>query len=88
MDDHDKELSFEQNLEVLQAQINYLSDRIKNGRIKDVKKEELKIKWIRTLGYLCKTYVEVQSANKIESLEDEFKILRENLESNKNKKIK
>jgi len=35
-----------QNLMILQDQINYLSDRIKNGKIKNVQNEEIKIKWI------------------------------------------
>jgi len=49
MNDYDY---YNQNLEILQEQINHLSDKIKNGRIKDVKKEELRIKQIRTLAYL------------------------------------
>jgi len=40
--------------EILENEIQTLSKKIRNDRIKDPKKEELRIKMIRTLAYLSK----------------------------------
>ena len=42
--------------EILEKEIHNLSEKIRTGRIKDPKKEEVRIKMIRTLAYLSKTY--------------------------------
>ena len=45
MDDEDKEiLGIEGVKEILENEIQNLSEKIKNGRIKDPKKEEVRIK--------------------------------------------
>jgi len=41
-------------LKILEEQINSLSEKIKSGRIKNPKNEEIKIKMFRTLVYLSK----------------------------------
>ncbi len=64
-------------LKIIEEQINSLSEKIKSGRIKDPKNEEIKIKMIRTLGYLSKTYIELIQAQKLEELEEELEKIKE-----------
>lgn len=80
MSDNNEDFTFNKNLEILQDQIAFISDRIKNGRIKDVKNEEIKIKWIRTLAYICKTHANIRQVEKLDELEGEVKKLKERLE--------
>lgn len=75
-------------LKILEEQINSLSEKIKSGRIKDPKNEEIKIKMIRTLGYLSKTYIEMREATQIEELEDEIAEIKEFIKMRKWIKIK
>lgn len=77
------EMNIEMILEVLNDMILKLDTKIKSGRIKDVKKEELRLKFIRTQGYLCKTYTEILSASKVEELEKEVEQIRSELEKYK-----
>ena len=72
-----EELGISGALKILEEQINSLSEKIKSGRIKDPKNEEIKIKMIRTLGYLSKTYIEMREATQIEELADEIAEIRE-----------
>ena len=60
-------------------EIQNLSEKIRTGRIKDPKKEEIRIKMIRTLAYLSKTYAGVKQAQKVEELEKQFEILKKSL---------
>ena len=80
MSDNNEDFTFNKNLEILQDQIAFISDRIKNGWIKDVKNEEIKIKWIRTLGYICKTHANIREVQKLDELEEEVKKLKERLD--------
>ena len=80
MSDNNEDFTFNKNLEILQDQIAFISDRIKNGRIKDVKNEEIKIKWIRTLGYICKTHAIIREVQKLDELGEEVKKLKERLD--------
>ncbi|MGF7118652.1 hypothetical protein [Methanobacterium oryzae] len=66
-------------LKVIEEQINSLSEKIKTGRIKDPKHEEIRIKMIRTLGYLSKTYIELLEAEKLEELEEEINKIKETI---------
>ena len=61
--------------EILEKEIQSLSEKIRTGRIKDEKKEELRIKMIRTLAYLSKTYAGIKQAQKVEELEKKIEIL-------------
>ncbi|MBZ2167129.1 hypothetical protein [Methanobacterium spitsbergense] len=61
--------------EILEKEIQNLSEKIRNGRIKDPKKEEVRIKMIRTLAYLSKTYARIKEAQKVEELEKKIEIL-------------
>lgn len=65
--------------EILENEIQTLSKKIKSGRIKDEKKEELRIKMIRTLAYLSKTYAAIKQAQKVEELEKKLEILEKKL---------
>ena len=80
MSEGNDDLTFNEILEILHDQIVFISDRIKNGRIKDVKNEEIKIKWIRTLAYICKTHANIRQVEKLDELEGEVKKLKERLE--------
>jgi hypothetical protein len=65
--------------ELLEKEIKILSKKIRTGRIKDPKKEEVRIKMIRTLGYLSKTYAQIKEAQKVEELEKKLEILEKSL---------
>ena len=65
--------------EILEKEIQNLSEKIRTGRIKDPKKEDVRIKMIRTLAYLSKTYAGIKQAQKIEELEKKFEILENSL---------
>ena len=65
--------------EILEKEIQTLSKRIRTGRIKDSKKEDVRIKMIRTLAYLSKTYAGIKQAQKVEELEKKFEIFEKSL---------
>ena len=65
--------------EILEKEIQNLSEKIRTGRIKDPKKEEVRIKMIRTLAYLSKTYAGIKQAQKVEELEKKFEIFEKSL---------
>jgi hypothetical protein len=65
--------------EILENEIQTLSKKINSGRIKDEKKEELRIKMIRTLAYLSKTYAGIKHAQKLEELEKKLEILEKSI---------
>ena len=65
--------------EILEKEIQTLSKKIRNGRIKDPKKEEVRIKMIRTLAYLSKTYAQIKEVQKVEELEKKFEIFEKSL---------
>ena len=69
----------DENLEILQDQINYLSDRIKNGKIKNVQNEELKIKWIKVLAYICKIHASISKDKELMEIREEIKNLKKYL---------
>jgi len=61
--------------DILEKEIQNLSKKIRTGRIKDPKKEEVRIKMIRTLAYLSKTYAKIKEAQKVEELAKKIEIL-------------
>ena len=65
--------------EILENEIQTLYKKIRTGRIKDPKKEEVRIKMIRTLAYLSKTYAQIKEAQKVEELEKKLEILEKSL---------
>ncbi len=69
----------DENLEILQDQINYLFDRIKNGKIKNVQNEELKIKWIKVLAYICKIHASISKDKELLEVREEIKNLKKYL---------
>jgi hypothetical protein len=77
MDADDKEiLGIDGVKEILENEIHNLSEKIRSGRIKDPKKEEVRIKMIRTLAYLSKTYAGIIEAQKVVDVEKQIKILQ------------
>ncbi len=66
----------EENLDILQDQIKYLSSRIKNGKIKNVQNEELKIKWIRVLAYICKIHASIRKDKELQEIREDIKNLK------------
>jgi len=77
----------DENLDILQDQINYLSDRIKNDKIKNVQNEELKIKWIKVLAYICKIHASMRKDQEILEIREEIKNLKIHLQLDDWKKI-
>ena len=65
--------------EILEKEIQNLCEKIRTGRIKDPKKEEVRIKIIRTLAYLSKTYASIKQTQKVEELEKKMEILEKSL---------
>lgn len=78
MDDEDV-LGLDGVSEILENEIQTLSKKINSGRIKDEKKEELRIKMIRTLAYLSKTYAGIKHTQKLEELEKKLEILEKSI---------
>lgn len=70
------EMEFNDILNILDGVITDLNKKIISGRIKNSRNEELRIKQIRTLGYICKTFAEIKEAGKVEKLEKELKMLK------------
>jgi hypothetical protein len=70
------------NLDILQDQINYLSERIKNGKIKNVQNEELKIKWIKFLAYICKIHASIRKDKEVIEIREDIKNLKKYLQLN------
>jgi outer membrane protein TolC len=80
LNDDNEDLILKQNLKILKEQIDFTSDRIKNGRIKEVKTDEIKIKYIRTLAYLCKTYANIREDQELKKIGEDIKILKKYLQ--------
>lgn len=72
-------MSVEEVAGLVSAHINELSEKIRKGRIKDPKKEELRIKQIRALSTLCKTYADLVTDIKIEELEKKMEIFEKEI---------
>ena len=69
---------------IVVEEIISLQKRIKNGRIRDPNKEEIRIKNLRTLGYLCNIYKNLNEAERLERIEREIEDLRLIMEKNGN----
>ncbi len=59
----------------LREQINNLSEKIKNGRIKDPVNEEIKIKQLKTLGTLITIRLKVLDLKRTGEIERRMEIL-------------
>ena len=70
-----EDLTYNLNLEILQDQINYLFDRIKN-----VQNEEIKIKWIEALAYICKIHASIRKDDEVQEIREEIKNLKKVLQ--------
>ena len=80
LNNNNGDLKLNQNLEILQDQINYLSDRIRNGKIKNVQNEEIKIKWIKALAYICKIHASIRKDEEVQEIREEIKNLKKVLQ--------
>ena len=67
-------------IDIMEEQAKCLYEKIVSGRITDPKNEEIRIKQIRSLVYLCKTIADMQKAEKIEELEREIESINEAIE--------
>ena len=72
-------------VKILEEEIINLRNRIKTGRIRDVGIEEIRIKNLRTLGYLCKIHRELQETQKIDMIKREMDELRQIVAENGDK---
>ena len=69
---------------ILSEEITSLQKRIKTGRIRDPKNEEIRIRNLRTLGYLCNIYKNLNESEKLESIERKMEDLQLAMEKNGN----
>ena len=79
-----KNLSTDQILEIIEDHITTLSKKISSGRITDTKREELRIKQLRALGYLAKTHTDLITQKKLENLAQEMEEIKEELNKKNN----
>lgn len=80
MKDNINKLEVDDTLRILEEQIISLSEKIKSGRVKDVKKEEIKLKQIRLLANLLKTHIQILEAKTLEQLTKELEEIRMDIE--------
>ncbi len=83
MKNDNSQMNIDQVLNIMEDMIQQVDKKVKSGRIKDLKKEELRLKLIRSQAYLCKTYVEIREARKVEELEEELELIKKQLEKSK-----
>lgn len=81
-------LDIDGTLKIIEDQIYSLSEKIKSGRIKDPRNEEIKIKMIRTLGQLIKTYVQMVESKKIDELAQKVDELEKLVEYKEKERLK
>lgn len=79
--DLDATQSYDVMLEQLDAAIDEIVDKIDSGRIRDVEKEKVRIKYYRTLGYLIRTKQGVLEDKTLEELAEEVEELKAENES-------
>lgn len=72
-------------VKIIDVEIVNLTKRIKTGRIRDVDREKIRIKNLRTLGYLCKIHHELQESQKIDMIHNELEDIREIIAKNGDK---
>lgn len=77
MMDEKKEI-FERDkiLELLSESIKNIKHKIDNGRIKDEKKEKLKIEQYRSLVYSCNTYNSILKDKQLDDLDNQLTELK------------
>lgn len=68
--------SYDAMLATLNNTINQLTDRIENGRIRDVETEKVRIKQYRALAYLIRTKQDVLEDKTLDELADEIEELK------------
>jgi hypothetical protein len=70
-------------IEIMEEQIKLLYQKIISGNIRNPKNEEIRIKQIRSLSQLCKTYQDMKETEKLEKLSEEIRFLKEAMEKRK-----
>ena len=67
---------YDEMLQQLDDAIDELSDKIENGRIRDPKRDQVRLKMYRTLGYLIRTRRKVMQDATLQDLEAEIQELK------------
>ena len=68
--------AYDEMLQQLDDAIDELSDKIENGRIRDPKRDKVRLKQYRTLGYLIRTRRKVMQDATLQDLEAEIQELK------------
>jgi len=53
---------------------------LKNGKIKNVQNEELKIKWIKVLAYICKIHASINKDKELQEIREDIINSKEHLQ--------
>lgn len=78
LSDSDAPLELDEIKIILSGHIRQTHQKILSGRIKDEKKEEIKIKTLNTLIQLAKTYTRILETEKVQQLDRYVEILKKN----------
>jgi hypothetical protein len=78
LSDNDDPLELDEVKLILSSLIRETHNKVITGRIRDEKKEEIRIKTINTLIQLSKTYVRMVESDKIQKLEKDVELLKKN----------
>lgn len=68
---------YDRMLEHLDTAIEEAREKIESGRIRDEKKEQVRIKWIRALAYAVNVRRQVTADRDLEELSEEIEALKE-----------
>ncbi|HEY0772091.1 MAG TPA: hypothetical protein VGD31_17340 [Sphingobacteriaceae bacterium] len=66
-------------LSILDEAIDQLIRKIRDGRIKNPKNENVRVQYYRALAYTCSVYNQVKQADEIEKLKLEIQTLKDQL---------
>ena len=72
---------------IIEEQILSLRNRIRTGRVRNPKNEEIRIKNLRTLGFLANVLKDLRQQQKLERIEEEIEMLLRLYEELKHEKV-
>ena len=67
-------------LSLLEDGMKEAHEKVKNGRVYDARNEEVRQKWIRTLGYIAGQYRQLKKDEDLEELDERLSNLEERQE--------
>jgi len=67
-------------LSLLEDGMREAHEKVKNGRVYDARNEEVRQKWIRTLGYIAGQYRQLKKDEDLEELDERLRELEERQE--------